>query len=135
MREISSTAIRGLGMPARHSRGATRGQLVEAFVAYIDALEARVEALEARTANAAPMTPAEAAAYARVNVETIRRAIRAGLLPTAGAVGRSPRIAREALDEWMAQTSRPLETPAPLRRRARGRTSTDAVDAAWRRLG
>jgi excisionase family DNA binding protein len=45
----------------------------------------------------------EAATSAGVNVETIRRAIRTGLLPTTGAVGRSQRIAREALDAWIAQ--------------------------------
>jgi excisionase family DNA binding protein len=100
----------------------------------MDALEARVAAPEARTTNPAPLTSAEAAAYARVNVETIRRAIRTGLLPTKGAVGRSPRIAREALDAWIAQKSRRLEIPPPRRRRARARTSTDAVDAAWREL-
>src|SRR5664279_2788217 len=99
MAEISSIAITGPRAAALHSSlGATRGQLVSAFVAYIDALEARVAALEARTTNWAPLTAGEAAAYARVNVETIRRAIRTGLLPTTGAVGRSPRIAREALD-------------------------------------
>lgn len=45
----------------------------------------------------------EAATSAGVNVETIRRAIRTGLLPSTGAVGRSQRIAREALDAWIAQ--------------------------------
>ena len=135
MAEISNTAITGPGTAALHSSlGATRGQLVSAFVAYIDALEARVAAIEARTTDSAPLTSSEAAAYARVNVETVRRAIRTGLLPTTGAVGRSPRIAREALDAWIAQTSRRLETPAPRTRRARARTSTNAIDAAWREL-
>jgi excisionase family DNA binding protein len=134
MADISNTTITGAGTAALHSPGATRGQLVSAFVAYIDALEARVASLEAQTTNSAPLTAAEAAAYARVNVETIRRAIRTGLLPTTGAVGRSPRIAREALDAWIAQKSPRPEASPPRTRRARGRTSPDAIDAAWREL-
>jgi excisionase family DNA binding protein len=134
MAETSNTTITGRGTAALHSPGATRGQLVSAFFAYMDALEARVAALEAQTTDPAPLTSAEAAAYARVNVETIRRAIRTGLLPTTGAVGRSPRIAREALDAWIAQKSRQVETPPPRTRRARARTPTNAIDAAWREL-
>ena len=48
------------------------------------------------------MTAADAARYARVNVETILRAVRAGELSVAGYVGRSPRISRDALVGWLA---------------------------------
>lgn len=46
------------------------------------------------------MTPTEAASLARVHVETVRRAIRAGELPIAGRVGRSPRINKVELVFW-----------------------------------
>ena len=49
------------------------------------------------------MTPADAAEYARVAVETILRAIRCGELPAAGYVGRSPRMSRDAVDGWLAR--------------------------------
>ena len=45
------------------------------------------------------------ARIARVNVETILRAVRAGELPAAGYVGRSPRISRDALVGWLATRS------------------------------
>jgi excisionase family DNA binding protein len=136
MTDVSRASAREPRTATVHDPGATRDQLVSAFVAYIDALvEARFAALEVRPAAAAPLTAAEAAEYARVGVETIRRAIRAGELPTAGAVGRSPRVSREALDAWIAQKSRRPEPRRPRPRRGRGRTSGDAVDAAWHALG
>ena len=64
--------------------------LLGPLAAYLDALEARVGALERRLSAVPLMTAADAARYARVNVETILRAVRAGELPVAGCVGRSP---------------------------------------------
>ena len=81
------------------------------------------------------MTPADAAAYARVNVETILRAVRGGDLPVAGYVGRSSRISRDALDGWLATRSLPAPPVARQPRRGRGRKASDAVEAAWQRLG
>jgi len=58
--------------------------LLGPLAAYLDALEARVGALERRSSAVPLMTAADAAAYARVNVETLLRAVRAGELPAAG---------------------------------------------------
>ena len=52
--------------------------LLGPLVAYLRALEARVGALERRLSAVPLMTAADAARYARVNVETILRAVRAG---------------------------------------------------------
>lgn len=80
------------------------------------------------------MTPAEAAARARVHVETVRRAIRAGELPIAGRVGRSPRISKTELDRWLAEASEADETirrsaarRSPSRRRHDSEYSLKAV--------
>jgi hypothetical protein len=62
------------------------------------------------------------AAYARVKVETILRAVRAVELSVAGYVGRSARISRDGTGC----------SAAPPASRAKG---SDAVEAAWRALG
>jgi excisionase family DNA binding protein len=100
-------------------------------------LDARLERLEALSSDTGrPMTPAEAAEYARVNVATVHRAIRRGDVPIVGKVGRSARLTRDALDAWMAQRpGRPAPRGAPPRRRRALRTSNGAVDDAWRALG
>jgi excisionase family DNA binding protein len=51
------------------------------------------------------LTTAEAAQRARVHVETVRRAIRAGNLAVAARIGRSPRLSALAVDHWLAETS------------------------------
>ena len=127
------------GRTARPDVLVTGGQdldgLLGLVAAYLDALEARVVALERRLSAVPLMTAADAARYARVNVATILRAVRAGELRVAGYVGRSPRISRDALDGWLAIRSRPA-APVPRQpRRGRGRKATDAVEAAWHRLG
>jgi len=105
------------------------------LAAYLRALEVRVGALERRLSAVPLMTAADAAAYARVNVETILRAVRAGELPVAGYVGRSPRISRDALDGWLATRSLAAPPVARQPRRGRGRKASDAVEAAWQALG
>jgi excisionase family DNA binding protein len=102
---------------------------------YLRALEARIGALDRRLSAVPLMTPADAAARARLNVETILRAVRAGELPVAGYVGRSPRISRDALDGWLATRSPSAPPVARQPRRGRGRKASDAVEAAWQRLG
>ena len=79
--------------------------LLGPLAAYLDALEARVGALERRLTAVPLMTAADAARYARVNVETILHAVRAGELAVAGYIGRSPRISRDALNSWLATRS------------------------------
>ena len=106
--------------------------LLSALAAYLDALEARVAALERRSSAVPVMTAADAARYARVNVET--RAVRAGKLPVAGYVGRSPRISRDALNRWFAASATPASVSSQPRRRSGPRASA-AVEAAWRALG
>jgi excisionase family DNA binding protein len=105
------------------------------LTAYLRALEARVAALEAQLLAGALMTPADAAECARVNVETILRAVRGGELSVAGYVGRSPRISRAALDGWLAARSPPAAPISPQPRRRCGRKVSEAVEAAWRELG
>jgi excisionase family DNA binding protein len=63
------------------------------------------------------LTTAEAAERARVNVETIRRAIRAGDLPIAARIGRSVRLTALAIDGWLAETSRSEQAVRPARSR------------------
>ncbi|HYB31506.1 MAG TPA: helix-turn-helix domain-containing protein [Solirubrobacteraceae bacterium] len=110
--------------------------LVGPLAAYLDALEARVAALERRLTAVPLMTAADAARYARVNVETILRAVRAGELSVTGYVGRSPRISRDALGSWIATRSSAVAPPPALQpRRRRGRKASDAVEAAWEALG
>jgi excisionase family DNA binding protein len=48
------------------------------------------------------LTPTEVARLARVHVETVRRAVRAGRLRAAGRVGRSPRIHPLDVERWIA---------------------------------
>jgi len=105
------------------------------LTAYLYALEARVAALEARLSASGLMTPAHAAEHAQVNVETILRAVRGGELSVAGYVGRSPRISRGALDDWLAAAKPPAAPISPQRRRRCGRKASEAVEAAWRELG
>ena len=109
--------------------------LLGPLAAYLDALEARVGALERRSSAVPLMTAADAARYARVNVETILRAVRAGELPVAGYVGRSPRISRDALNSWLATSSSAAAPVSSQPRRRRGRKASDAVEAAWQALG
>ena len=81
--------------------------LLGPLAVYLHALEARVGALEARSSAVPLMTAADAAAYARVEAETILRAVRAGELSVRGYVGRSPRISRGAIDGWLGTSSPP----------------------------
>jgi hypothetical protein len=67
--------------------------LLGPLAAYLGALEARVGALEAQIAAVRLMTAADAAAYARVSVETILRAVRGGALPTAMSAARPGSLA------------------------------------------
>ena len=104
------------------------------LAAYLRALEARVAALERRLTAVPLITAADAARHARVNVETILRAVRAGELPVAGYIGRSPRISRDALNRWLA-TSSPAPPVSSQPRRRSGPRANEAVEAAWRALG
>jgi excisionase family DNA binding protein len=45
----------------------------------------------------------EAGRVAAVHPETVRRAIRAGVLPVAGYVGQRPRLRREDVEAWIAR--------------------------------
>ncbi len=93
MTDIGRTVARDLLVAGGQDLDGLLGPLA----AYLDAVEARIGALERRLTAVPLMTAADAARYARVNVETILRAVRAGELPVAGYVGRSPRISRDAL--------------------------------------
>jgi excisionase family DNA binding protein len=66
-------------------------------------------------------TTAEVAQQAHVNVETVRRAIRAGQLLVAARIGQSARLSQDAIDAWLAGN---IEiTDAGVRRRVRRRRS------------
>ena len=59
--------------------------------------------LEQRAAGAEPLlSTREAARVASVHPETVRRAIKAGALSTAGYVGNRPRMRRADVDAWVA---------------------------------
>jgi excisionase family DNA binding protein len=59
--------------------------------------------VEQRAAGAEPLlSTAEAARVAGVHPETVRRAIKAGALGTAGFVGNRPRMRRADVDAWVA---------------------------------
>jgi excisionase family DNA binding protein len=57
------------------------------------------------------LTAAEAAQRARCSVETIRRAVRSGALPSR-SVGRAIRIAGEDLDGWLAHPRGERQRPS-----------------------
>ncbi|MGZ6268903.1 MAG: hypothetical protein ACXWNI_07320 [Candidatus Limnocylindrales bacterium] len=115
--------------------------LLGPVAADLDALEARVAALERRLSAVPLMTAADAARYARVNVEAILRAVRTGEVAVAGYVGRSPGSlampSRLACHEITLSAAGCSAAPpvAPQPRRRRGRESGDAVEVAWRALG
>jgi excisionase family DNA binding protein len=59
--------------------------------------------IEQRAAGAEPLlSTAEVARVAGVHPETVRRAIKAGALSTAGYVGNRPRMRRVDVDAWVA---------------------------------
>jgi excisionase family DNA binding protein len=65
------------------------------------------------------LSAAEVAKRASVNVETVRRAIRAGDLQVAARIGRSPRMNAVAVESWFAKTARIRdEARSRVRRRA-----------------
>jgi excisionase family DNA binding protein len=96
----------------------------------------RPHLVEAPTLPAEPLlTTREAAEYARVSVETIRRAVRAGDMPIAAMIGRTRRLTRVAVDDWLADT-RPVQTehrPTPRTRRRRDSGAAGgSLRAYWR---
>jgi len=130
MTDVSETARPDLILAGGQDLDGLLGPLA----AYLGALEARVGALGRRLSVFPLLTAADAVAYARVNVETILRAVRAGELSAAGYVGRSARISRDALDSWLAARSSAGAPVAPPPRR-RGRKASNAVEPAWQALG
>jgi excisionase family DNA binding protein len=59
--------------------------------------------IEQRAAGAEPLlSTAEAAKAAGVHAETVRRAVKAGVLRTVGYVGNRPRMRRIDVDAWVA---------------------------------
>jgi hypothetical protein len=79
------------------------------------------------------LSAADVAEQAGVNVETVRRAIRAGELDVAARIGRSPRMTALAVETWFANTSRGRHEKEPrLRRRAaRRRDERQSLLAAF----
>jgi excisionase family DNA binding protein len=62
------------------------------------------------TAEAPLLTVADAAEVAGVHPETVRRAIRAGALRTAGYAGKRPRLRREDVEQWLQEAASARET-------------------------
>ncbi len=120
--------------------GRTGGQVLDVLLgplaAYLDALEASVAALERRLTAVPLMTAADAARYARVNVQTIL-ARGPGQRATGGRLCRplppaSPAMPSTAgLPRDRLRRHRLLHSP----RRHRRRKGSDAVQAAWQALG
>jgi excisionase family DNA binding protein len=68
--------------------------------------------IEQRAAGAEPLlSTSEAARAAGVHPETVRRAIKAGVLPIVGYVGNRPRIRRSEVDAWVAGGARAIRGP------------------------
>ena len=95
---------------------------------------------ERRAAGELPLlTVAQAAEVAGVHPETVRRAIRSGVLEVAGYAGKRPRLRREDVDEWLHKTAESVMRDgsrhvrhAPRRRRAvagRRRVLGEAIEA------
>jgi excisionase family DNA binding protein len=106
--------------------------LLVAAQALLDAA-ARFERLERRLAAiedaGAPtekrLTVAQAAEYASVHPETIRRAIREGRLEVAGRAGKTLRLTQAAVDDWLGDSpaspsrSEPSRSVRPRRRKSK----------------
>ena len=119
--------------------------LVDAIPALMDdhALEELAQRLRPLLASAehfeannggALLTCAEAASYARVHVETIRRAVRNNAIPVAARIGRSPRISQVGLDQWLLETSRSAAGQVghrQVRRRTRQPDSRGSLKEVW----
>ena len=68
---------------------------------------------ERRAAGQAPLlTVAQAAQVAGVHPETVRRAIKSGLLEAAGYAGKRPRLRREEVERWLHAQDEAPATPA-----------------------
>lgn len=128
----------------RQMRQAT-GMTVDLAALVADELEHRPDLLARIAVLVAPcmpdaspdrlLTPGEAADRAGVHVETVRRAIRAGRLPAAGQVGRSPRLTWPDITAWLeagraTTTSRTTRRPRSTTRRATTRPLAEALQEA-----
>jgi excisionase family DNA binding protein len=89
------------------------------------------EPASAPTASATLLTPAEAAARANVNVETIRRAVRSDALRACRA-GRAVRIDAEDLNAWLTGPRRSGRAQAQTRQLRRQSGRTPMADALQR---
>jgi excisionase family DNA binding protein len=99
--------------------------------ARFEGLERRLAAIEgAGTRTEKRLTVADAAAYASVHPETIRRAIRDGRLEVAGRAGKTLRLTQGAVDAWLgdspASRSEPTRSVRPRRRKC---TTDDLAEA------
>lgn len=107
----------------------------DALAALAERLRPLITSDDASSSAGEPLlTTSDAAARARVNVETIRRAIRSGVLPAAAMIGRSPRITAVALEQWLADTApRRAAVPDVRIRRSPRRTGAaeGSLEAAW----
>ncbi|HEY2595184.1 MAG TPA: helix-turn-helix domain-containing protein [Chloroflexota bacterium] len=75
------------------------------------------------------LTAADAAGRVGVNVETVRRAIRAGELTVAARIGRSPRITEVALQSWLDDTSQNHRQATTIRQRRPRRVNRPAENS------
>ena len=123
------------GMVMRELAGVLPGLLDEQAIRELaERLRPHLASTSTETADEHLLTTQDAADYAQVNVETIRRAVRAGEIPVAARIGRSSRLTSAALDAWLAETSPAhVELATHSRRRRRREGSTDgSLRALWR---
>jgi excisionase family DNA binding protein len=128
---IVATSEDPAGAVLRELAGVLPGLLDDSAIRELaDRLRPHLSGAPEATAADQLLTARDAAAYAKVNVETIRRALRAGEIPLAAKIGRSPRITREALDAWLADTMPVVSEPTGVQRRRRRRQQ--AADGSLR---
>lgn len=100
--------------------------------ARFEGLERRLAAIEDTGVHAEKrLTVADAAEYASVHPETIRRAIRDGRLEVAGRAGKTLRLTQGAVDAWLGESPASKSEMAHSARPRRRRSTTDDLAEAF----
>jgi len=134
-RGVTGSSIRAVAM-VTFDVEALEGLGPEALDRLADLVAARLA--ERRAGGEPLLSCAEASRLAGVHPETVRRAIRSGVLEVAGYVGSRPRLRANAVEAWIAdgiRAGRSLPSPG---RRSRGGARSPAkrvMGEALRELG
>ena len=107
-------------------------QALSDAAARFEGLERRLAAIEdvgPRTEKR--LTVADAAEYASVHPETVRRAIREGRLEVAGRAGKTLRLTQGAVDTWLGDSPASRSDPTRSVRPRRRKSMTDDLAEAF----